>query len=75
MSDQKTATPDAVIIGAGPIGIAAAAHLLTRGLKPLVLEKGPSAEHATRGYGHVNVFAPCKQVAIKAAKALLATTG
>ena len=48
MSAQKTATPDAVIIGAGPIGIAAAAHLLTRGLKPLVLEKGPSAEHAIR---------------------------
>ena len=48
MSDQKKATPDAVIIGVGTIGIAAAAHLLARGLKPLVLKKGLSAEHAIR---------------------------
>ena len=32
-----------VVIGAGPSGLAAAAHLLDRGLKPLVLEAGPSA--------------------------------
>ena len=30
-----------VVIGAGPIGLAAAAHLLDRGLEPLVLEAGP----------------------------------
>ena len=29
------------IIGAGPVGLAAAAHLLARGLDPLVLEAGP----------------------------------
>ena len=29
-----------VVIGAGPVGLAAAAHLLDRGLEPLVLEAG-----------------------------------
>jgi NADPH-dependent 2,4-dienoyl-CoA reductase/sulfur reductase-like enzyme len=29
-----------VVIGAGPVGLAAAAHLLERGLEPLVLEAG-----------------------------------
>lgn len=29
-----------VIIGAGPVGLAAAAHLLERGIEPLVLEQG-----------------------------------
>jgi NADPH-dependent 2,4-dienoyl-CoA reductase/sulfur reductase-like enzyme len=30
-----------VVIGAGPVGLAAAAHLLDRGLEPLVLEAAP----------------------------------
>lgn len=29
------------IIGAGPVGLAAAAHLVERGLTPLILEAGP----------------------------------
>lgn len=35
MTDQKTVVPDTFIIGAVQIGIAAAARLLARGLKPL----------------------------------------
>ena len=38
-----------VVIGAGPSGLAAAAHLLDRGLVPLVLEAGPSAGTSVRG--------------------------
>ena len=34
------------VIGAGPVGLAAAAHLLERGLEPVVLEAGPRS--ATR---------------------------
>ena len=30
-----------VVIGAGPVGLAAAAHLVERGETPLVLEAGP----------------------------------
>ena len=48
MSDQKKATPDAVIIGVGTIEHCRCRPLLARGLKPLVLKKGPSAEYAIR---------------------------
>jgi phytoene dehydrogenase-like protein len=36
------------VIGAGPVGLAAAAHLLERGLEPLVLEAGPAVGSAMR---------------------------
>jgi len=36
-----------VVIGAGPVGLAAAAHLVGRGLEPLVLEAGPVAGSAS----------------------------
>ncbi len=46
------------VIGAGPVGLAAAAHLLDRGIVPLVLEAGPRAGHAVRQWGHVRMFTP-----------------
>ena len=46
------------IIGAGPVGLAAAAHALERGLTPLVLEAGPRIGHAVRQWGHVRMFSP-----------------
>ncbi|WNK21121.1 NAD(P)-binding domain-containing protein [Halomonas piscis] len=46
------------IIGAGPIGLAAAAHLHARGLTALILERGPSAGHNIRAWGHVQLFSP-----------------
>ena len=32
-----------VVIGAGPVGLAAAARLVERGIRPLVLERGVGA--------------------------------
>jgi thioredoxin reductase len=49
-----------VIIGAGPVGLAAAAHTLSRGLRPLVFEAGPSVGHGVRQWGHVRMFSPWK---------------
>jgi thioredoxin reductase len=47
-----------VVIGAGPVGLAAAAHLLDRGLEPLVLEAGPRVGATIAQWGHVRLFSP-----------------
>ncbi|MDG9718894.1 FAD-dependent oxidoreductase [Streptomyces sp. DH24] len=64
-----------VVIGAGPVGLAAAAHLAGRGLRPLVLEAGPSAGTAVRDWAHVRLFSPWSEVIDPAAEKLLAPTG
>ena len=63
------------MIGAGPVGLAAAAHLLERGLKPIVLEAGPEAGHSVRQWQHVQLFSPWEYNVDKAAARLLAPTG
>ena len=63
------------MIGAGPVGLAAAAHLLARGLEPLVLEKGHSAGHAMLEWAHVRVFTPWQYITDKAVVTLLENTG
>src|SRR3546814_19607417 len=47
-----------VVIGAGPVGLAAAAHLVERGLRPLVLERGTRVGAALHAWGPVTVFSP-----------------
>ena len=63
------------IVGAGPVGLAAAAHALERGLEPIVLEAGPSAGHAVRAWGHVRMFSPWEYNVDKAAARLLTAEG
>ncbi len=46
------------VIGAGPVGLAAAAHLLARGIEPVVLEAGDRVGASVRAWGHVRVFSP-----------------
>jgi thioredoxin reductase len=64
-----------VIIGAGPIGLAAAAHLLSRDLMPLVLEAGATVGAGIRRWGHVRMFSPWKFNVDPAAAALLTADG
>jgi thioredoxin reductase len=64
-----------VVIGAGPVGLAAAARLVERGLEPLVLESGPSAGTAVRGWAHVRLFSTWPEVTDPAAEKLLAPAG
>jgi hypothetical protein len=63
------------IVGAGPVGLAAAAHALERGLEPIILEAGEAAGHAVRQWSHVRMFSPWEYNVDKAAARLLANTG
>ncbi len=71
MSEARTVA----IVGAGPVGLAAAAHVLERGLTPIVLEAGPDVADAVRQWGHVQLFSPWEYNIDRAAARLLATTG
>ncbi|MGW9193574.1 FAD-dependent oxidoreductase [Micromonospora chersina] len=64
-----------VVIGAGPVGLAAAAHLHERGLPFLVLEAGDTAGAAVRQWGHVRVFSPWRYNVDPAARRLLDDAG
>src|ERR1700719_4677005 len=71
MNEAKTVA----IIGAGPVGLAAAAHVLEQGLRPIVLEAGDEIGHAVRQWGHVQLFSPWEYNIDGAAARLLAPTG
>ena len=57
------------------MGLAAAAHVLERGMTPIVLEAGDHAGHAVRQWRHVQLFSPWEYNVDKAAARLLSATG
>lgn len=63
------------IIGAGPVGLAAAAELLERGQDVVVYESGPSAGHAIAQWAHTRFFSPWEYVVNEAAVRLLEKHG
>ncbi|MGU3411483.1 FAD-dependent oxidoreductase [Microbacterium sp. M1A1_1b] len=73
-ADRLTGLPVAVI-GAGPVGLAAAAHLLERGLPVVVYEAGPTVGTSVRAWGHTRLFSPWQYVIDPAAQRLLEHTG
>ncbi|MDV7354543.1 NAD(P)-binding domain-containing protein [Rhodococcus oxybenzonivorans] len=64
-----------VVVGAGPIGLAAAAELRERGLTPLVFERGPLAGAAVAEWNHVRLFSRWGELIDPAARRLLEATG
>lgn len=46
------------VIGAGPIGLAAAAHLHAQGMTPEIFECGAQVGHNIRAWAHVKLFSP-----------------
>lgn len=64
-----------VVIGAGPQGLAAAAHLLERGIEPLVVEAGPVAAASVAQWRHVRLFSAWPEVVDAAGARLLASDG
>jgi thioredoxin reductase len=75
MPDSITKPKTVAVLGAGPVGLAAAAHLLERGLEPVVLEAGARVGHAVRQWSHVQVFSPWEYNIDKAAYRLLSEAG
>jgi thioredoxin reductase len=63
------------VIGAGPVGLAAAAHLVARGIEPVIFEAGDAVGASVREWGHVRVFSPWAFNIDPAAEAMLVTAG
>lgn len=74
MKLYSTAQLPVVVIGAGPIGLAAAAHLLEQGQEPLVLESGRTVGDGVQRWGFVQLFTPWQHNIDSAARRLLADT-
>jgi len=64
-----------VVIGAGPQGLAAAAHLVERSERALVLEAGDGPGAAVMEWAHVRLFSPWPELVDPAAARLLQPTG
>lgn len=64
-----------VVIGAGPQGLAAAAHLVERGLDVRVFERGAGPAAAIAEWGHVRLFSPWPELIDSASRRLLEASG
>jgi thioredoxin reductase len=71
MSTNETQTLPVAVLGAGPVGLAAAAHLIERGLTPLILEAGAAVAANLATYRHVRLFSPWQYNIDKATRRLL----
>lgn len=74
MNNNISSLPVA-IIGAGPVGLAAAAHLIERGIEPLLFEAGPKVAEHFRQYGHIRLFSPWRYNVDRATSRLLQKHG
>jgi 2-polyprenyl-6-methoxyphenol hydroxylase-like FAD-dependent oxidoreductase len=63
------------VIGAGPVGLAAAAHLVTRDVPVKVYEAGETVAAHVRSWGHVRLFSPWRFNTDDAAKSILREHG
>ncbi|HEX7734725.1 MAG TPA: NAD(P)-binding domain-containing protein, partial [Ktedonobacteraceae bacterium] len=74
MNEEKQLYP-VVIIGAGLVGLAAAAHLVRKGETPLLFEAGATVGASMLQWGHVRLFSPWRYVVDQQAEALLVEQG
>ena len=63
------------IIGAGPIGLAAAAHLADKGERFVVIEAGASVGAHVLAWAHVQVFSPWRYNVDPVSRAMLEASG
>lgn len=74
MPDPNDTLPVAVI-GAGPVGLAAAAELIRRGLPVAIYEAGGDIAAHLRDFGHVRLFSPWGMNIAPAAEKMLQAAG
>src|SRR5687767_10784211 len=72
--EAKQSLPVAVI-GAGPVGLAAAAQLEVRGIPFILFEAGSAVASNVLSWKHIRVFSPWRYNIDKAARQLLAESG
>lgn len=75
LRDRRLDTLPVAIIGAGPIGLAAAANLVERGIDFVIYEAGDEIASSIRQWGHTRLFSPWKHVVDPASRRLLEATG
>lgn len=75
MSETPISPLPVVVIGAGPIGLAAAAQLRSRELPFVVLEAGSFAGAAVLEWSHIRLFSPWSELIDPAAQKLLTDVG
>jgi hypothetical protein len=63
------------VIGAGPIGLVAAAQLVARGERPVVLEAGEAVGDSIRRWAHVRLFSPWKYLTEPVSRGMLEGAG
>ncbi|MFE7845936.1 FAD-dependent oxidoreductase [Microbacterium sp. NPDC057407] len=74
-TSDRLATLPVVVIGAGPIGLAAAAHLVDRGIDVVVLESGDTVAASVSSWGHTRLFSPWKHLVDPVARRMLEASG
>ncbi|UOE27052.1 FAD-dependent oxidoreductase [Agromyces soli] len=75
VTNDRLATLPVVIVGAGPIGLAAAANLVERGIDFVILEAGDDIADSIRSWGHTRLFSPWKHLVDPASRRLLEAEG
>ena len=74
-TSDRLATLPVLIIGAGPIGLAAAANLAERGIDFTILEAGDRVASSIRLWGHTRLFSPWRHLIDPASRRLLEAGG
>src|SRR4029079_17495596 len=75
VANDRLATLPVAIIGAGPIGLAAAAHLVERGIDFILFEAGDEVAASVRAWGHTRLFSPWKHLVDPASRRLVDDRG
>lgn len=75
MKSNRIESLPVAIIGGGPVGLAAAAHLVSKGEKFVLFEAGNKVGSSMLKWGHVRMFSPWEYNVDKEAKKLLNEAG